>query len=875
MVSLGSYRGRTVSRTPLLGLVLCLSIGIAPYNVSAGSVIVRDGDPFFPIGIYHYPESLPLQPRFEELVNAGFNTVLSSLGTPLDVMDDAWEHGIGVIATLGSNMILSPSEDSKKAVLKKHVERLKEHPALLGYEAPDEIAWMDYSDGESGRSREALIRGYAYLKSLDTDHPVWMNHAPRNSITYLRSYSEAGDILGADIYPVPGGLRHSDLGESLNCVGQYTEKLDQIGQGKPIYMVLQGFGWEDVLGYTVGGASGPQPNWLETRFMAYDAICHGANGIIYWGMSYSRIEDEIWSHLKRMASELRDLTPVLLDGWFEALPPIDPELEEHSKMHDGWHYLIVLNAEPKQLEEREIRLPPGWKGDLATVLFENRSLEVTEGRLSDSFAPHDVHIYTDDPRPELALEIINPELLEKDRPTNLTATLRNQGRTGAPPFNLTLTQNGIELARTRVEGLDPLSTHNAKLTWIPRDHGNLSLRVEVDPDNDVEESTAANNAGILTVLVGEAGPDLRVAGLSLPNQSILLAEIWNAGLSPAGSFQVFCEMDDLFLPPERVADLPSGQYSSVSWFVPQNESRALPCEITVDGAAEVYEMLEGNNKAQGAVYVLPMEFYAEGGGAMYPRDLSEDRPWIFRYDPNEGSLPHDSNTCTLVWGTNGWRLPHNSPRNSREVKGVSESPMSKGLDGFWYIVIPCQEANTLEFKFRDIPEWGANWDDNEGEGWRIISSNYVLTLLYEFERVVLNGTAQGAEMSMHETRLSKAWSDYLKGDYDEILEYIGNWSRAAGLDYARRLYELTSEELEEARTLGIDVSFDERLLGLAADMIEKGYYANAESHCNRILNNISEAKQGISEGSMACLLAVASLTSLSIWRCKRGTPVQV
>ena len=274
-------------------------------GVLAGTLVAHNGKPIFPIGIYHYPEGLPLEPRLEELAKAGFNAVLSPLTSSIEFMDSAAEHGIGVIATLGWNMILDPGgEESKKAWLKENIDRLKNHPALLGYEAPDEIAWLDFLAGNPGIHREGVLKGYSYIKTLDPDHPIYMNHAPRNTVEYLKSYSEGGDILGTDIYPVPeGGTGHSDLDPSLNCVGQYTEKLEEVGGGKPIYMVLQGFAWEDLS--KSPGEVPVQPNWVETRFMAYDAVCHGANGIIYWGMAYTAVGDDIWDHLKRIAGELR------------------------------------------------------------------------------------------------------------------------------------------------------------------------------------------------------------------------------------------------------------------------------------------------------------------------------------------------------------------------------------------------------------------------------------------------------------------------------------------------------------------------------------------------------------------------------------------
>ncbi|MBU7004181.1 MAG: hypothetical protein HXS50_01345, partial [Theionarchaea archaeon] len=443
-----------------------LLVTLVSSTVLGGTMIMHNGKPFFPIGIYHYPKGLPLEPRLEELSRAGFNTVLSGLTSSIEFMDKAHEFGIGVLPTLGWNMILDPGgEETKKAYLREHIERLKDHPALLGYEAPDEIAWVDFESlKKPGQNLEALLKGYEFIKSIDPVNPIWMNHAPRNNVEYLKSYSEAGDILGTDIYPVPDGNRHSDLDQSLNCVGQYTEKLDRVGEGRPIYMVLQGFSWDDLP--PIGSRDSPQPNWIETRFMAYDAVLHGANGIIYWGMAYTEIGDAIWEHLKRIASELRDITPVILDSTRMPME-LDSGLEIHHWQHRGYKYLFVLNTQRSSKKDASVKLPEDWSGEVASVLFEGRSLDVTGGNLVDSFQGLDVHIYTDDPRPDISIGVGNPVLLEKDEKAQLRVDLMNSGRSPTPPFNLTLTTDGKIVSQARIAGLDGTSTRSVDIEWTP------------------------------------------------------------------------------------------------------------------------------------------------------------------------------------------------------------------------------------------------------------------------------------------------------------------------------------------------------------------------------------------------------------------------
>ena len=171
-----------------------------------------------------------------------------------------------------------------------------------------------------------MVEGYAVLRKLDPRHPIWMNHAPRNQIAQLAAFNEGADIVGCDIYPAPqyrGG--HSDLGDrSLASVGAFTTRMQAAAPGKPVWMVLQGFGWADLEKDPDADARlrGRRPNATESRFMAYDAIVRGARGVLYWGTHCVEKDSALWTDLLEVVRELADLEPVL------AAPDagIDPEV---------------------------------------------------------------------------------------------------------------------------------------------------------------------------------------------------------------------------------------------------------------------------------------------------------------------------------------------------------------------------------------------------------------------------------------------------------------------------------------------------------------------------------------------------------------------
>jgi len=163
---------------------------------------------------------------------------------------------------------------------------------------------------------QGMRQGYSALKQADAQHPAWMNHAPRNSIAQLAAFNSAADIAGCDIYPVPQSPHqgHSDLAEmSVAAVGAYTDRMQAAAPGKPVWMVLQGFGWGDIQpGITEERKKElRRPTIEETRFMAYDSIVHGARGLLYWGTAYIEKDSACWQDLLKVAREMADLQPLL------------------------------------------------------------------------------------------------------------------------------------------------------------------------------------------------------------------------------------------------------------------------------------------------------------------------------------------------------------------------------------------------------------------------------------------------------------------------------------------------------------------------------------------------------------------------------------
>ena len=183
--------------------------------------------------------------------------------------------------------------------MRKQIETLRNHPALAVWEGPDEIVWtftaysflkeragftredwnnqipkaVNYAKKEGDKIITKMNEGIRLVQELDERNlPFWVNEAADSDVKYVRDYIGSIDITGCDYYAV-----RKD-GTDLQSIGRLVDRWDAIGRGKPVWMVLQGFSWHKVK----DGRKRLYPSYHQSRFMAYDAISHGARGIFYW-----------------------------------------------------------------------------------------------------------------------------------------------------------------------------------------------------------------------------------------------------------------------------------------------------------------------------------------------------------------------------------------------------------------------------------------------------------------------------------------------------------------------------------------------------------------------------------------------------------------
>jgi hypothetical protein len=274
----------------------------------------------------------------------------------------------------------------------------------LGKVSPTPQLNLSNAPERAAKMRQGLQTGYQAMKQMDPKHPIWMNHAPRNQISQLAAFNQAADVVGCDIYPVPEYLTgHSDLADrSLASVGAYTDRMQAAAPEKPVWMVLQGFGWADLAKNPDEKAKekGRRPSLEETRYMAYDALVHQARGILYWGTAYIEKDSQLWKDLLSVVKELADHQ----DLWSAPDVAQSPEIS----CSESWGSLDRgIRILGKQVKDRVVWLVvneaneplhytlKGLKGVEGTKLLEKRSGQegiVKNGELSLTLPGHGVQI---------------------------------------------------------------------------------------------------------------------------------------------------------------------------------------------------------------------------------------------------------------------------------------------------------------------------------------------------------------------------------------------------------------------------------------------------------------------------------------------------
>jgi hypothetical protein len=365
-------------------------------SVRDDGVILVDGKPLFPIGLYSVwkreHNGYDFNRCFTELREAGFNTIHTYHAQRDAELKEfyaaAERHGLRVIIAPrgGAN-----SRDPQNAV-RTVIEECRQ-PALL--------AWYLADDTASHISADELRRVHQAIRDVDPFHitvqaDVVFTGGPRPS--RYTDYVDSTDAFLPELYPIRSDqdCEVANVTRDMTLIG---DDLRRSGRKAPVWAIIQdfeGWGWKRF------------PTEAETSAMTYLAIIHGATGITYYtyggtGKNHGVTHDpQVWAALKRISRQLADLHDVLVQRdppqkqQIQILsgPPTDglgyPAVSTLLKEHQGRRYLLAANSSRGAVRAR---VDAGVAAGQVQVMFEDRRLAAQAGVWEDDFAPYAVHVY--------------------------------------------------------------------------------------------------------------------------------------------------------------------------------------------------------------------------------------------------------------------------------------------------------------------------------------------------------------------------------------------------------------------------------------------------------------------------------------------------
>jgi hypothetical protein len=408
----------------LLAAVLPAGGGAAVTRSDSHGTTILDGRKVFPIVLAKGPEPGSTTPSganaLAEVAGAGVNFFkvgpATTAWTNADLDDAlAWNRAA---ATLGahtwinlSTLSRATSGSAEGARLRQVISSLEGDPsgsAIGMWKGADEPLWSGFAPPSlqfayclaTSRGERSWCGGE---QPADADH-LWVTiQAPRGTSEQLAPYSAVTDTHGVDHYPVTYRNRADPR---LHEVGEWTETVASITPNLSVWTTLQ---------VCASGSSDPDgsgafvmPTRHQERFMIYDAIINGARSLAFYGGNLPRC----WNATDTAHGWSWTFWNDVLKGLIQeigAKSPIAPALvnpESTNVLATSEATTQVISREGKDGSDHWVIAARHGAGSAVvtisglpatvtsgTVYTEGRSVSVTGGAFTDTFARWDVHVY--------------------------------------------------------------------------------------------------------------------------------------------------------------------------------------------------------------------------------------------------------------------------------------------------------------------------------------------------------------------------------------------------------------------------------------------------------------------------------------------------
>ena len=344
-----------------------------------------DGKPFVGFGSSASALAEPdvLRAQLEDFKSQGINCVYlwnigrrnmlaasNDLGKSLDL---AREYGMKVYVDLSSLLRNAYKEgrtlerlDCLAAAIKKH----KTHPALLAWDLMDEPS----PDQVPVQYVETL---YRFVHEIDPYHPVTLN-VNCDAARFI-DWSTVSDIASIDYYPLMYGAHPS--GTFYVAAG-----MEALAPFRPFRFWLESFSDLDAT------SANREPTPQELQSMAYTVAVYGCTQFLYFSYKPMSLDlYNMWGQCNRELSSIPDAMTAA-KRLHPAILPENNSVHASVRFTDKGVVILAVNVADES-QAVDIQLPEGCESDSATVLFENRTVPVKNGKIRDTFNKLERHVY--------------------------------------------------------------------------------------------------------------------------------------------------------------------------------------------------------------------------------------------------------------------------------------------------------------------------------------------------------------------------------------------------------------------------------------------------------------------------------------------------
>jgi len=362
---------------------------------------------FFPVSVW--AETLDGTGRLKDYEALGVNTFSNLWGGPTpEVMDRIKAHGLYAIAGTPDARVTEEFDAAYGNHLAAHYFQDEgDGRDVCGDQVP-RLAALCRPSADGRTSPDALQDMADAIRDEDPTRPVYGQFTkPVALLDYLsepqaRAYVDGADIVSYDWYPLTDPYTPGQLWEQADAV-QTTRRL--ANYAKPV--------WPAIETSYVFANSARRPGPAEVAAEVWNALIGGARGIQYFNHSFRAghetthvlLEPEyqdVAAAVRVTNLRIAELAPVLNADYAHGFVKVTKgTVNQMTKAHDGSFFLFVAARSERP---QDVTLDLTGVGDTsATVLYEDRSVEVTDGRLTDTFdGAEAVHVYRIDPERDQA-----------------------------------------------------------------------------------------------------------------------------------------------------------------------------------------------------------------------------------------------------------------------------------------------------------------------------------------------------------------------------------------------------------------------------------------------------------------------------------------